>query len=64
MRSISVSSCRCCMFVPCMHAVAVLNDSFLHDLQFVNADQGCKGRPSNLVEAKKGPYLRNYPSTL
>ena len=34
MGSVSVSSCRCCMFVSCVHPVAVLND-----LQFVNA--GC-----------------------
>ena len=25
MGSVSVSSCRCCMFVPCVHPVAVLN---------------------------------------
>ena len=38
--SVSVSSCRCCMFVSCVHPVAVL-----HDLQFVNADRGCNRRP-------------------
>ena len=32
MGSMSVSSCRCCMVVSCVHLVAVL-----HDLQFVNA---------------------------
>ena len=26
--SVSVSSCRCCMFVSCVHPVAVLNDAF------------------------------------
>ena len=25
MRSVSVSSCKCCMFVSCVHPVAVLN---------------------------------------
>ena len=25
MGSVSVSSCRCCMFVSCVHPVAVLN---------------------------------------
>ena len=25
---VSVSSCRCCMFVSCVHPVAVLNDAF------------------------------------
>ena len=28
MRSVSVSSCRCCMFVSCVHLVAVLNAAF------------------------------------
>ena len=27
-RSVSVSSCRCCMFVSCVHPVAVLNAAF------------------------------------
>ena len=28
MGSVSVSSCRCCMFVSCVHHVAVLNAAF------------------------------------
>ena len=28
MGSVSVSSCRCCMFVSCVHHVAVLNAEF------------------------------------
>ena len=28
MGSVSVSSCRCCMIVSCVHPVAVLNDAF------------------------------------
>ena len=28
MGSVSVSSCRCCMFVYCVHPVAVLNAAF------------------------------------
>ena len=28
MGSVSVSSCRCCMFVACVHTVAVLNAVF------------------------------------
>ena len=28
MGSMSVSSCRCCMFVSCVHPVAVLNAAF------------------------------------
>ena len=47
MGSVSVSSCRCCMFVSCVHPVAVLSAAFcvLHDLQFVNAGRGCNRRP-------------------
>ena len=37
MESVSVSSCRCCMFVSCVHPVAVSQCCVLHDLQFVNA---------------------------
>ena len=28
MGNVSVSSCRCCMFVSCVHPVAVLNAAF------------------------------------
>ena len=28
MGNVSVSSCRCCMFVSCVHAVTVLNTAF------------------------------------
>ena len=28
MGSVSVSACRCCMFVSCVHPVAVLNAAF------------------------------------
>ena len=36
MGCVSVSSCRCSMFVSCVYPVAVLNACVLHDLQFVN----------------------------
>ena len=42
MGSVSVSSCICCVFVSCVHPVAVLNAACL---QFVNAGRGCKRRP-------------------
>ena len=44
MGSVSVSSCRCCMFVSCVHPVAVLNAAFCMT-QFVNAGRGCNRRP-------------------
>ena len=42
MGSVSVSSCRCCMFVACVYPVVVLNAAILHDLQFVHAGRVCK----------------------
>ena len=38
---VSVSSCRCCMLVSCVHPVAVLN--------FVSAGRGCKRLPYGRV---------------
>ena len=43
MGSMSVLSCRCCMFVSCVHPVAVLNDAFCmtcHLLMLVNDARG------------------------
>ena len=38
--SVSVSSCRCCMFVSCVHPVAVLNAAFCMTCSMVNAGRG------------------------
>ena len=35
MGSVSVSSCRCCMFVSCVHPVAVLNATFCMTCSFL-----------------------------
>ena len=45
MGNMSVSSCRCCMFVSCVYPVAVLKSCVLHDLLLVNDGRGCKRRP-------------------
>ena len=37
MGSVSVSSCRCCMFVSCVHPVAVLNAAFCMTCSLLNA---------------------------
>ena len=40
------SSCRCGMFVSCVHPVAVLNAAFcITCMHLVNAGQGCKRQP-------------------
>ena len=44
MGSVSVSSCRCCMIVSCVHHVAVLNAAFCMSGS-VNAGRGCNRRP-------------------
>ena len=48
MGSVSVSSCRCCMFVSCVHPVAVLNAAFcmtssgrFHHVQAGVVDHDC-----------------------
>ena len=41
MGSMSVSSCRCCMFVSCVHHVAVLNAAFCMT-SVIYASRGCE----------------------
>ena len=46
MESVSVSSCRCCMFVSCVHPVVVLNTAFcitcsLMLVEDARGDQNC-----------------------
>ena len=43
MGSVSVSSCRCCMFVSCVQSCGSSQCCVLHDLQFVNAGRGWIG---------------------
>ena len=43
MGSMSVSSCRYCMFVFCVYPVAVLNAEFCMTCSFFNASRGCRG---------------------
>ena len=44
MGNVSVSSCRCCMFVFGLYCGSS-QYCVLNDLQFVNAGRGCKMRP-------------------
>ena len=46
MGSVSVSSCRRCMFVSCVHLVAVLNDAFCMNCSLLK-----------LVEDARGDYM-------
>ena len=42
MGTVNVSSCRCFMFVLCVHHVAVLNAAFCMTFSLCNAGRGCK----------------------
>ena len=43
MGSISVSSCRCCMFVSCVHPVAALNAAFCMTCSLLMLVEDAKG---------------------
>ena len=43
MGSMSVSSCRCCMFVPCVHHVAVLNAAFCMTCSLLTLVEDARG---------------------
>ena len=43
MGSVSVSSCRCCMFVSCVHPVAVLNAAFCMICSLLMLDEDARG---------------------
>ena len=43
MGSVSVSSCSCCMFVSCVHPVAVLNAAFCMTCRFLMLVKDARG---------------------
>ena len=43
MESVSVSSCRCCMFVSCVHPVAVLNAAFFMTCHLLMLGEDARG---------------------
>ena len=43
MGSVRVSSCRCCMFVSCVHHVAVLNDAFCMTFRLLMLVEDARG---------------------
>ena len=49
MGSVSVSSCRCCMLVSCVHPVAVLNAAFCMTCSL-----------SMLVEGARGDHMEEW----
>ena len=55
MRSVSVSSCRCCMFVSCVHPVSVLNDAFCMTCNLLMLVVDAKG--DHMEEAYSGAVV-------
>ena len=70
MGSMSVSLCICCMFVSCVHPMAVLNTAFC-----MTASRGCKRRPygrgilqsrshDRLIDSHESLLLFTHPVSL
>ena len=55
MGSVSVSSCRCCMFVSHVHPVAVLNVAFCMTCSLLMLDEDARG--DHMEEAYSRPGL-------
>ena len=53
MGSVSVSSCRCCMFVSSVHPVGVLNDAFCKTCNLLMLVKDARG--DHMVEACPRP---------
>ena len=54
MGSVSVSSCRCCMCVSCVHTVAVLNAAFCMTCSLLMLVEGARGDHMEEVYSRTG----------
>ena len=54
MGSMNVSSCRCCMFVSCVHPVAVLNVAFSITCSFLMLVKDAKGDYMEYAYSRSG----------
>ena len=54
MGSMSISSCRCCIFVSCVHPVAVLNAAFCMTCSFLMMVEDARGEHIAEVYSKAG----------
>ena len=57
MGSVSVSSCRCCMFVSCVHPVAVLNAAFCMTCTLVMLVEDARGDHMKEAYSRAGLLL-------
>ena len=54
MGSMSVSSCRCCMFVSCVHPVAVLNTAFYMTCSLLILVEDARGNHMKEAHSRAG----------
>ena len=54
MGSMSVSSCRCCMFVSCMHPVTVLNAAFCRTCTLLMLVEDERGDHTEKIYSRAG----------
>ena len=54
MGSVSVSSCRCCMFVSCVHPVAVLNVAYRITCSLLMLVEDARGDHMEVVYSRAG----------
>ena len=54
MGSVSVLSCRCCMFVSCVHPVAVLNDAFCMTCSLLMLVEDARGDHMEVAYSRAG----------
>ena len=54
MGCVSVSSCRCCMFVSCMHPVAVLNVAFCMTCSLLMLVEDARGNNTEEAYSRAG----------
>ena len=55
MESVSVSSCGCCMFVSCVHPVAVLNAAFCMTCSLLMLVEEARGDHMEEAYSRAGP---------
>ena len=60
MGSMSVSSCICCMFVSCVHPVAVLNAAFCMTCSLLILVEDARGNHTDEAYSRAGLFVSSY----
>ena len=65
MESVNVSSCRCCMYVSCVHPVTVLNAAFCMTYSVLMLVEGARGdHMKEAYSSNGGPDYRLRKSSV